>query len=60
MFEGKEKRIELIAELRSTHALQEAEQFVKKQDKQATQALQRQQRLQEHKVEIWMDCGVPL
>ena len=50
MFEGKEKRIELVAELRSTHALQEAEQFVKKQDKMASQALQRQQKLQEHKV----------
>ncbi len=50
MFEGKEKRIELIRELRSTHALQEAEQTMKKQEKQATLALQRQRRLHEHKV----------
>mgnify|MGYP007091308776 CR=1 FL=1 len=51
MFEGKEKRIELIHELRSTHALQEAEQSVKKQEKQATLALQRQRRLHEHQVQ---------
>ena len=50
MFEGKEKRMELIKELRSTHALQDAEQQVKKQEKQATLALQRQRRLHEHKV----------
>ncbi len=50
MFEGKEKRIELIRELRSTHALQDAEQTMKKQEKQATLALQRQRRLHEHKV----------
>ena len=50
MFEGKEKRIELIRELRSTHALQDAEQAQKKQEKQATLALQRQRRLHEHKV----------
>lgn len=48
MYEGKEKRMELIKELRSTHALQEAEQGIKKQDKQATLALQRQRRLHEH------------
>ena len=50
MFEGKEKRIELIRELRSTHALQDAEQIRKRQEKQATLALQRQRRLHEHKV----------
>ena len=50
MFEGKEKRIELISELRSTHALQETEQAMKKQERQATLALQRQRRLHEHKV----------
>ena len=50
MFEGKEKRIELIAELRSTHALQEAEQHMKTQDKKATIALQRQQKNYENKV----------
>lgn len=51
MYEGKEKRMELIRELRSTHALQEAEQTVKKQEKQATLALQRQRRLHEHQVQ---------
>ena len=52
MFEGKEKRIELIRELRSTHALQEAEQQMKKQERLATLALQRQRRLHDHKVRI--------
>lgn len=50
IFEGKEKRMELIKELRSTHALQDAEQAMKLQEKQATLALQRQRRLHEHKV----------
>ena len=50
MFEGKEKRMELIQELRSTHALQEAEQGEKMKEMQATLALQRQRRLHEHKV----------
>ncbi|ELU06518.1 hypothetical protein CAPTEDRAFT_90714, partial [Capitella teleta] len=49
MFEGKEKRIELIKEMRSTHALQDAEQEICKQEKQATLALQRQRHLHEHK-----------
>ncbi|ESO99083.1 hypothetical protein LOTGIDRAFT_142246, partial [Lottia gigantea] len=52
MFEGKEKRIELIKELRSTHALQEAEQLQKKQEMTTTLALQRQRRLHEHKVSL--------
>jgi len=50
MYEGKEKRIELIRELRSTHALQSAEQQILKDDKQATLLFQRQQHLYEHKV----------
>ena len=50
MFEGKEKRQELINELRSTHALQNAEQQMKKQEKQATLNLQRQKKLHDHKV----------
>ncbi|XP_076457468.1 cilia- and flagella-associated protein 91-like [Babylonia areolata] len=49
MFEGKEKRMELIQELRSTHALQETEQAEKLKEMQATLALQRQRRLHEHK-----------
>ena len=51
MFEGKEKRMELIKELRSTHALQSAEQEMKRQEKQATLALQRQRMLHDHKVQ---------
>ena len=56
MFEGKEKRIELIRELRSTNALQEAEQQVKKQERLATLALQRQRRLHDHKVSMLKEC----
>ncbi|XP_053154496.1 cilia- and flagella-associated protein 91 isoform X2 [Hemicordylus capensis] len=50
MFEGKEKRLELIRELRTTHALQEDGQLLKKAEKQATLALQRQRDLHEHKM----------
>lgn len=50
MFEGKEKRLELICELRTTHALQEDGQLLKKAEKQVTLALQRQRDLHEHKV----------
>ena len=50
MFESKEERIELIQELRSTHALQAAEQQMLKDQKQATLLLQQQQQLYEHKV----------
>ncbi|KAM4702446.1 cilia- and flagella-associated protein 91 [Discoglossus pictus] len=52
MFEGKEKRLELIRELRTTHALQEDGQLMKKVEKQATLALQRQRELSEHKASI--------
>ncbi|XP_014459490.2 cilia- and flagella-associated protein 91 isoform X4 [Alligator mississippiensis] len=50
MFEGKEKRLELIRELRTTHALQEDRQLLKKAEKQVTLALQRQRDLHEHKL----------
>lgn len=50
MFEGKEKRLELIQELRTSHALQEDDRLVKKAEKQVTLALQRQRNLHEHKV----------
>jgi len=40
MFEGKEKRRELILELQSTHALQEAQQQMKKSEKEAILTLQ--------------------
>ena len=50
MFEGKEKRLELIQELRTSHALQEDDRLVKKAEKQVILALQRQRNLHEHKV----------
>jgi hypothetical protein len=49
MYEGKEKRSELIKELRSTHALQAAEQQMLKENKQATLQLQLQQQMYEDK-----------
>ncbi|KAG9471167.1 hypothetical protein GDO78_015569 [Eleutherodactylus coqui] len=52
MFEGKEKRLELIRELRTTHALQAEGQLLKKEEKEATLALQRQRELNEHKSSI--------
>ncbi|XP_068127073.1 cilia- and flagella-associated protein 91 isoform X1 [Hyperolius riggenbachi] len=52
MFEGKEKRLELIRELRTTHALQEEGQLLKKAEKQETLALQRERELSEHKASL--------
>ncbi|XP_006090979.1 cilia- and flagella-associated protein 91 [Myotis lucifugus] len=52
MFEGKEKRLELIQELRATHVLQEDDRLVRKTEKQVTLALQRQRNLHEHKVSL--------
>lgn len=49
MFTGKERRMELINELRATHALQAAEQQVMKQQKNSVLQQQRQKRLDEHK-----------
>ncbi|EDO40940.1 predicted protein [Nematostella vectensis] len=49
MFEGKEKRLELIQELRSTHALQEGGQAEKRNERQSVLTLQRQRRLDQHK-----------
>lgn len=49
MFEGKEKRLELIQELRSTHALQESGQTEKRNERQSVLSLQRQRRLDQHK-----------
>lgn len=50
MYDGKEKRRELIDELRSTHALQQAEINLKKQEKQSILQLQRQEKLAKHHV----------
>lgn len=50
MFEGKEKRLELIQELRSTHALQQAGQLEKRNERQSVLSLQRQRRLDTNKV----------
>lgn len=52
MFEGKEKRLELIRELRTTHALQEEGQLLKKEEKEATLTLQRQRELRDHKSSV--------
>nr|XP_047903621.1 cilia- and flagella-associated protein 91 isoform X2 [Anser cygnoides] len=46
MFEEKEKRMELIQELRTTHALQEDGQLLRKAEEQMTRALQQQRDLQ--------------
>lgn len=50
MYEGKEKRLELIKEVRSTHALQHAEQQMKRQEKHDVLTLQRQQEFNQQKV----------
>ena len=50
MYEGKEKRMELIQELRSTHALQGAGQMAMNQQKMAALQLQKQQELFQQKV----------
>jgi hypothetical protein len=42
--------LELIQELRTSHALQEDDKLMKKAEKQMTLALQRQRNLHEHKV----------
>ncbi|XP_010173412.2 cilia- and flagella-associated protein 91, partial [Antrostomus carolinensis] len=52
MFEEKEKRLELIRELRSTHALQEDRRLLLKAEEQLTRALQQQQDLQMHKLSL--------
>ncbi|KAM6097526.1 cilia- and flagella-associated protein 91 isoform 2-T2 [Chlamydotis macqueenii] len=52
MFEGKEKRLELIQELRTTHALQEDGQLLLEAEKQKTLALQQQHDLQMHKLSL--------
>lgn len=49
MFEGKEKRLELIKELRSTHALQLVGQLDKRNERQGVLSEQRQRRLDTHK-----------
>ncbi|KAM9020389.1 cilia- and flagella-associated protein 91 isoform 2-T3 [Ara ararauna] len=50
MFEGKEKRLELIRELRTTHALQEDGHLLLKAEEQMTLALQQQHELHMHKL----------
>ncbi|XP_066203824.1 cilia- and flagella-associated protein 91 isoform X1 [Saccopteryx leptura] len=52
MFEGKEKRLELIQELRTTHALQEDDRLVKEAERQETLALKRHRKLHEDKVSL--------
>lgn len=50
MHNNKEKRGELINELRSTHALQQAEQSIKKQEKNKKLQAQRQERIDNQQV----------
>jgi len=50
MFEEKMKRLELIQELRTTHALQKEEQDKKEAEKQVTLALQKQRDIQSDRV----------
>ncbi|XP_010147847.1 PREDICTED: protein MAATS1, partial [Eurypyga helias] len=52
MFEGKEKRLELIRELRTTHALQEDKELLLKAEEQRTLVLQQQHDLQMHKLSL--------
>ncbi|CAB3979780.1 Hypothetical predicted protein [Paramuricea clavata] len=49
MYEGKEKRLELIRELQSTHALQLAGQMEKRSERQSVLSDQRMRRLDTHK-----------
>ncbi|XP_069744579.1 cilia- and flagella-associated protein 91 isoform X2 [Narcine bancroftii] len=55
MFEGKEKRIELLHELRTTHALQEDRQLMKEAEKQAILALQQERDFQQQKHSVMED-----
>ncbi|KAF4804934.1 Protein MAATS1 [Turdus rufiventris] len=50
IFEGKEKRLDLIRELRTTHALQEDGQLLLKAQKQMTRSLQQQHDSQMHQL----------
>ncbi|XP_036401824.1 cilia- and flagella-associated protein 91 [Megalops cyprinoides] len=50
MFEGKEKRLELIQELRTTHTLQREEQEKQKVQRRVTLDLQKQRELHNHMV----------
>ena len=55
MFEGKERRHQLIDELRTTHALQAPEQKIKKEEAEQTRQRQSQQKKQLHKVKCSME-----
>lgn len=52
MYEGKERRHDLIKELRTTHALQSPEQKIKKLNAEEIRQKQHQQSKQIHKVRI--------
>lgn len=60
MYEGKEKRMELIEELRSTHALEETERDMKLEQQLSTKALQRQRQLHERKEDVVVSALVEL
>ena len=52
MFEGKERRRQLIEELRTTHALQAPEQKIKKQEAEDIEKKKLQEKRLLHKVRI--------
>lgn len=51
MYEGKERRGQLIEELRATHALQAPEQAIKRAEAEEIRAKQAAQKQQTHKVQ---------
>ena len=55
MFEGKERRLELIHELRTTHALQDTGQKAKEREKSSLLTKQRQEAANEHKDQVLQD-----
>ena len=52
MFEGKERRKDLVKELRTTHALQAPEQKEKKKEEEEVLTLQHKREATEHKVSV--------
>lgn len=60
MYEGKERRSQLIQELRATHALQAPEQMIKKAEAEEVRAKQSLQRKETHKVYSSILTGPPL
>ena len=60
MFEGKERRRQLIEELRTTHALQAPEQKIKKQEAEQIDKKKLQEKQLLHKVHLGGIGNVPV